>query len=290
MFVIPPRKRTYRHGRGNGDLRKEGQTPERPDRTVQALVADTDNLERLVVSELVSLVGTLLAATALALLHLVAGRVHSVGILPGGVWLSAGGGAAVAYVFVHILPELGRGHSVVGEPAMIGGILERYVYLVALLGFVLFYGLEHLAQRGAPRETARVDQWVFWIHVGSFGAYNALIGYLLVHRDEPGPVVLALFAGAMGLHFLVIDHGFHEHFQELYHDVGRWLLSTAVLVGWAIGQVVPVSETQLHVLFALLAGGAILNVMKEELPDHYDSRFAPFLAGATGYTLLLLSI
>ncbi|MFC6987777.1 hypothetical protein ACFQJD_01710 [Haloplanus sp. GCM10025708] len=224
------------------------------------------------------------------MVHLLASRVHSLGILPGRVWLSAGGGAAVAYVFVHILPELGRGHRVVGESAMIGGILERYVYLVALIGFILFYGLEHLAQRGISRETATINTWVFWVHIGSFGAYNALIGYLLVHRDVQRPVVLVLFAGAMGLHFLVTDHGLHKHFQELYHDVGRWLLSTAVLVGWAIGQMVPVSETQLRILFALLAGGVILNVMKEELPEHYDNRFKPFLAGATGYTLLLLSI
>lgn len=241
-------------------------------------------------SELVSLVGTLLVAIALTVVHLLASRVHSHGILPGRVWLSAGGGAAVAYVFVHILPELGRGHRVVGESGMIGGILERYVYLVALVGFIAFYGLEHLAQRSAPRETGTVEPWVFWIHVGSFGAYNALIGYLLVHRNEYGAVALVLFAGAMGLHFLVTDHGLHQHFQDRYHDVGRWLLSTTVLVGWAIGHVVPVSETQLHILFALLAGGVILNVMKEELPDHYDSRFTPFVAGATGYTLLLLSI
>jgi hypothetical protein len=246
---------------------------ERPDSAVQAPVTDIGTVERSVVSELVSLVGTLLAATALEVVHLLAGRVHSLGVFPGRVWLSAGGGAAVAFVFVHILPELGRGHRAVGESAMIGGVLERYVYLVALVGIILFYGLEHLAQRAAPRESATLDTWVFWVHVGSFGAYNALIGYLLVHRTENGPVVLVLFAVAMGLHFLVTDHGLHEHFQALYRGVGRWLLSTAVLVGWAVGQVVPVSETQLHVLFALLAGGVILNVMTEELPEHYDSRF-----------------
>lgn len=241
-------------------------------------------------SEFISPIVTLLAATALAVVHLLAGRVHSIGVLPGRIWLSAGGGAAVAYVFVHLLPELGRGHRIVGEPTMIGGILERHIYLVALAGFVLFYGLEHLARRGAPREAATVDMWVFWVHVGSFGAYNALIGYLLVHRDERGPVALVLFAGAMGLHFLVTDHGLREHFQERYHDVGRWLLSVAILVGWALGQVIPVTETQLHVLFALLAGGIVLNIIKEELPEHCASRFAPFLAGVAGYTLLLLII
>lgn len=241
-------------------------------------------------SEVVTLAGTLLAAIALALLHLLAGRVHSHGVLPGRVWLSAGGGAAVAYVFVHLLPELGRANRIVSEFGLLGGILERDVYLVALVGFVLFYGLEQLAQKGSKRSTGTVKPWVFWIHVGSFGAYNTLIGYLLVHRDEHGPAVLALFAGAMGLHFLVTDHGLHEHFQDRYHDVGRWLLSIAILVGWAIGQLVPVSETVLHVLFALLAGGVILNVMKEELPEQDDSRITPFVAGATGYTLLLLGL
>lgn len=241
-------------------------------------------------SELVDPVVPLLATLALVAVHLLAGRVHSIGVLPGRDWLSAGGGAAVAYVFVHLLPELGRGDRLIGEPTIVGGYLERHVYLVALAGFVLFYGLEHLARRGAPRDGSAVDAWVFRVHVGSFGAYNALIGYLLVHRDEGGYVALALFAGAMGLHFLVTDHGLHEHFRERYRDVGRWLLSGAILLGWAIGQVVTVSEPRLQALFAFLAGGIVLNVVKEELPEHCASRFAPFLVGAAGYTVLMLLV
>lgn len=239
-------------------------------------------------SELASSVVTLFAATLLAVIHILAGRVHSIGVLPGRAWLSAGGGAAVAYVFVHILPELGRGHRIVGERALLGAFLDRYIYVVALVGFVIFYGLEHLARKDGPREEETVSPWVFWVHVGTFGAYNALIGYLLVHRDERGPIALVLFAVAMGLHFLVTDYGLHKHFQKRYHDIGRWLLSAAILVGWAIGQVFPVTETQLHALFALLAGGVVLNVIKEELPEHSATRFVPFLAGVVGYTLLLL--
>lgn len=241
-------------------------------------------------SEFANPIVTLLTAATLAVVHILAGRVHSIGILPGRTWLSAGGGAAVAYVFVHILPELGRSHRIVGEPAMFGGVLDQHIYLVALAGFVLFYGLEGLARRDGPQEAEAVSPWVFWVHVGSFGAYNALIGYLLVHRDEHGLVALILFAGAMGLHFLVTDYGLNKHFRERYRDVGRWILSAAILVGWGIGQVVPVTEVQFHALFALLAGGVVLNVIKEELPEHSATRFTPFLAGATGYTLLLLFI
>ena len=40
-------------------------------------------------------------------------------------------------------------------------------------------------------------------------------------------------------------------------------------------------------LFAFLAGGVVLNVLKEELPEDRQSRFLPFLLGAGGYALLL---
>lgn len=40
--------------------------------------------------------------------------------------------------------------------------------------------------------------------------------------------------------------------------------------------------------FAFLAGGMILNVLKEELPEERESRFTAFLSGAAGYAALLL--
>lgn len=239
-------------------------------------------------SEFVAVIPTFLAAVALVAVHLLSSVLHSFGIIPRRDWLSAGGGAAVAYVFVHLLPELGRAHQAVGEPTVIGGFLEQHVYLVALGGFMLFYGLQHLARRGAPRDSETVDVRVFWIHIGTFAGYNTLIGYLLVHREEGGTIALLLFTVAMGLHFLVNDHGLHEHFKDHYDDVGRWLLSAAILAGWAIGLVVEVDTALRHVLFALLAGSLVLNVIKEELPSQNDSRFPPFLAGATGYTAILL--
>jgi hypothetical protein len=41
-------------------------------------------------------------------------------------------------------------------------------------------------------------------------------------------------------------------------------------------------------LFAFLAGGVVLNVLKEELPEERESRFWAFALGAASYTALLL--
>jgi hypothetical protein len=54
--------------------------------------------------------------------------------------------------------------------------------------------------------------------------------------------------------------------------------------------VTPVPELVLALLFAFLAGGVVLNVLKEELPDERESRFWPFLAGAGAYAALLLAL
>lgn len=49
-----------------------------------------------------------------------------------------------------------------------------------------------------------------------------------------------------------------------------------------------VSESLISALFALPAGGIILNVVKEELPEERKSNFGAFGGGATVYAGLLL--
>lgn len=43
-----------------------------------------------------------------------------------------------------------------------------------------------------------------------------------------------------------------------------------------------------RLLFAVLAGGLILNVLKEELPDERSSNVPAFVAGAGSYALVAL--
>jgi zinc transporter ZupT len=62
------------------------------------------------------------------------------------------------------------------------------------------------------------------------------------------------------------------------------------VLGWAVGAVTTISEFAIGFLFAFLAGGVVLNVLKEELPEERQSRFAPFALGAAGYGALLLMV
>ncbi len=235
-------------------------------------------------------------AVGLALTHLFAGRLRFLQVVPRSRWLSASSGVSVAYVFVHILPDLSEAQSTIRksvDPALT--FIEHHVYLLALLGLVIFYGLERLAtvSRQRSQQAGGADMTspgVFWLHMVSFAFYNALIGYLLVHREVPGLTSLIFFAIAMGLHFLVNDYGLREHHKKMYDHRGRWILAAAVIAGWAIGTGTKLSEAAIAVLFAFLAGGIMLNVLKEELPDQRESRFWAFALGAGGYTLLLLAL
>lgn len=234
------------------------------------------------------------AAVVLALVHLLASYVQFLGVVPRSRWLSLAGGVSVAYVFVHLFPELARrGRSLAAASPVT--FLEHHVYLLALAGFAGFYGLEQYVQRSKgrtheSRETEATSMGVFWLHVASFAVYNALVGYLLVHREEPGVASLAFFTVALALHFLVNDRGLAEHHGDAYRAIGRWVLSIAVLVGFGIGVTVEVAKPAVSALFAFLAGGIVLNVIKEELPAERESRFLPFALGAVVYSALLLAV
>jgi hypothetical protein len=235
-----------------------------------------------------------LFAVGLALVHLFAGQLRFLETIPRSRWLSSASGVSVAYVFVHILPELNAAQQDITNQWTAGiAFLEHHVYLVALFGLITFYGLERSA-RASQRRNRQQGQGemttagVFWLHIASFAAYNALIGYLLVHREEPGFFSLLLFFIAMSMHFIVNDFGLRENHKKPYDRIGRWVLSSAVIVGWAIGTSTRVHQAAVAVLFSFLAGGIVLNILKEELPEERESRFWAFASGAAVYTVLLL--
>lgn len=236
-----------------------------------------------------------IAALALAAIHLWAGKLEFLMGKPRNIWLSASGGLSVAFVFLYLLPELSTRQEQIKQPAIDAGLsfLAHHVYIVALAGMIAFYGLERVAKassarHAAPNSNKRPRPRVFWAHVASFALYNVVIGYMLVEKSQPGEQLILFFV-AMALHFLVIDFSFRDHYQHVYHEKGRWLLSIAVIVGWLAGILFNVPDVLVGVAVAFVAGGIILNALKEELPEERQSRFLPFLFGAGGYTSIALA-
>ena len=109
-----------------------------------------------------------------------------------------------------------------------------------------------------------------------------------MEKEEPQLGSLVLFAFAMGVHFVVNDFGLREDHKGAYKRAGRWVLAAVAFAGWAVRRLFEVSEAALAVPFASLAGGVVMNVLKEKLPGERESRFWAFVLGAGLYAAVLL--
>lgn len=243
-------------------------------------------------------IAALIAALMLAAGHLFAPRLRFLTLVPRSRWLSVAGGVSVAYVFVHLLPELAEGQAAVdgeggaerSKPLL--GFLEHHVYLVGLIGLAVFYGVEKHSlcsrQRNKQRTGEdRTTQDAFWLSIASFAVYNAVIGYLLLRSDLRDLTQLLLYAVALGVHFVINDLALSEHHRDAYQRVARWVLVAAILIGWVAAIATSLSERVIALVLAFIAGGVVLNVLKEELPGERLAQFWPFAGGALAYTVLL---
>lgn len=233
-------------------------------------------------------------AAAFCAIHLFIGSLHFLEAGSRSRWLSFAGGVAVAFVFMHMLPDLGTYGLVFAETtALPEALAESAPFALALAGLALFYGVEHalVASRRNNREAGdhdRPERGIFWLHIASSSLLIAVIAYLLNHREESGLIGVLIYFIAMALHFGTADFGSHTHHPDLYQRGGRWALVAATLGGWLIGLLVTLPHAIIGALYAFVGGGIILTVLKEELPAEKESRFVWFLAGTVGYAALVL--
>ena len=208
--------------------------------------------------------------------------------------ISLGAGVSTAYVFVHLLPELSEaGEAFVEATAHMNLPLpELRVYGAALAGFLVFYGLEHLvtwsresaAGRGDDREAPPA---VVRLHIGGFAAYVGLVSYLMVRGVTGRPAPIALYAVAMGLHFLGVDHALHREHGAAYDRAGRFVMAGAALAGWGVGALFELPRPAVITGLGIVSGGVVMNGMVMELPGEKDGRFWAFVVGAVSYAGLL---
>ena len=239
---------------------------------------------------------TFLFTIVLMFIHIFSIKLHFLQSIQRHRFLSLSSGVAVAYVFIHLLPELNEYQEILEDTLdnKLLILLEDHIYMIAMFGLVIFYGLELLVRKmkdvNKTEENKEASMRIFQIHIGMFFVYNAIIGYLLVRGTYDGVLGLSFFFIAMAVHFITNDWSLRTSHKYVYDRYGRWLLSFAVLFGWIVGTFFELREVVVSLLAAFIAGAIILNVMKEELPEDRKSSLPAFLFGVIFYTVLILFI
>lgn len=236
---------------------------------------------------------TLIVALVFVAVYASASRLYPLQIKFHRRWLSVAAGVSVAYVFLDILPELSTHQERLLENATAELMFaERRIYIVALLGFVFFYGLEHMVLTSSAKpDVGRTENTAaFWLETAGFASYSWLIGYLLVDVATEGERSLGLYAAAMGLHLAVVGHTLVGEHGQAYDRWVWWILSASVLIGWLIASTSPMPHAVISRLFAFVAGGVVMTSMNEELPGAEEGRFWWFLGGSGAYAIILLLV
>lgn len=234
-----------------------------------------------------ALSASLAVVIGFALIQFVSGRLAASGPPMSRAWMSFAGGIAVGYVFLHLLPELAVEQARLAREW--GKVVSAgyAIHLTALMGLTFFFAVERackLVQQAGQHGATEVV-----LHYGSFALYNASIGYVSIHRAELGMGVLLLYLGAIGPHILLNGYALQDVHRE-HMRIGRWVLSLALLAGWSAGALMQMPPSAPAFFFAFLAGGVILNALKEELPTESESRLWAFLLGLIVYGSIIFLI
>ena len=199
--------------------------------------------------------------------------------------LSVGSGIAIAYVFLDILPKLSKHEPLVNRAVwQVFPFFERHVYIMALLGFLLFFIVDR-SDKILSHNTAR-----FYFSLSSYALLNILIGYAVVDIDNPEVKPLVLFTVAISLHYFVVDYSLTENFGDKYNHVAKYILVLCLFAGWFTGLIYELPATAVALISAFIGGGVIMNVTRHELPDDHPTSLPCFLGAALLYSLILLMI
>ncbi|MGF1482236.1 MAG: hypothetical protein ACFB4I_22615 [Cyanophyceae cyanobacterium] len=219
---------------------------------------------------------TLLVAVALSAIHIWAQPLHRLLFREEEMAASFSGGMAITYVFIHLLPELDQGEHLLGTS----------IYLVVLLGFLIFYGMQSLVWQNNGQRLSQ-SRLIFAIELGFYSLYNGLLIYAIPEQFKQLFPFTLLYLISISFHILHNDYGLTKKHRSLFSSWGRYCLVSVIFMAFFIDVFTePANEVVSDFLIAILAGSIMFNVFYEELPSPKSSSFGWFLAGVCVYVCL----
>jgi hypothetical protein len=206
-------------------------------------------------------------------------------------FISFSGGVAIAYVFLHMLPDLVEYNKPIGifliKNQWLTPFTELAIYIVALMGFLIYYGFELIAER--YQDLKQNVTLVYRLHLLMFCLYNFLITYTMCLLALSSIAATFIFTFAMSLHFVLTDRKFSRLYSTRFNHLGRFILMLALASGWLCSALFdPVNVLVASFMVAFLAGSILLNVFREELPASGLISYCWFSVGTILITLILL--
>jgi len=205
--------------------------------------------------------------------------------------LGISAGVSLAYVFVHVIPELSGARQAFVESTSLPVKFEgMIVYFLALVGYLVFYTVDHLSARARRALVDGERPPDYDLKLVGFSAYVCLISYLLVNNLDTEPLSTELYALAMAIHFLAFDHGFREVGEESYRRRGCRLLAAGAVLGWVLGWTFVLPRDVLALMLSFLSGGIIVNAAIGELESNETRNPWPLIAGSLVYSAILIPL
>lgn len=234
-------------------------------------------------------------AALFALTFLFGGRIHPLRriIRDRRIIVSFGAGVSTAYLFVHMMPELARAQETVSTAAAKHTLDGRIVYVVALIGFLLVYGLDHFRRTAVTVPAGakgQVSGAATRYRAYGMAPYVLLLTYVLAREPVASPVAAAQYACAISFHFLAVDHSLRDEMGDIYDAWGRLVLAAMCVLGWVLAGTTDLQEWAIALLLAFMSGAVIVNSAVMELPTDRNGRFWSFALGSLMFGPVLMAV
>ncbi|MFM7550474.1 MAG: hypothetical protein ACKO8I_16730 [Cyanobacteriota bacterium] len=206
---------------------------------------------------------------------------------------SLSGGLAAAYVLMLLIPEFSTITAELHGP-------PQAAYALALIGLLIFKGIQHFCLQQANAAHAAMGEWKFVgvkaaekrsnfaINLGVFTGYTALILLTLPFQFShlSGLISSSLYLATFALHLGFDALAICEEDKNRFSKLSPKLVLPALVLTSLLAAAGSVPDTVLLGAFSLLGGIVIYNVFSIELRKPEDTSFVWFLAGAVLFTML----